>query len=111
VRPSVVRRSSLERPDACLNPLDCCREQSVSVSREGEEHDMAELTITTGLKEIAKRLGHAAAIAKGAVTCAETWSEREALRIAMDLDELISEAGTLHGALCLLGRMERDAPR
>lgn len=26
----------------------------------------------------------------------------------MDLDELLSEAKTLHGALCLLGRMERD---
>lgn len=68
---------------------------------------MAELSITTGLREISGRLTDAAAIAKASVTCAESGSEREALNIAMDLDELLSEAATLHGALCLLGRMER----
>jgi len=68
---------------------------------------MAELSITTGLREISERLTDAAAIAKASVVCAECGSEREALRIAMDLDELLHEAVTLHGAVCLLGRMER----
>lgn len=68
---------------------------------------MAEFGITAGLREISSRLTDAAAIAKAAVVCAESGSEREALRIAMDLDELLSEAATLHGAVCLLGRMNR----
>ena len=69
---------------------------------------MVNLNITSGLSEISRRLGDAAAIAKGAVACAESGSEREALRIAMDVDELISEVATLHGAICLLGRMRAD---
>ena len=69
------------------------------------------LSITTCLAEISKRLTDAAAIAKAAVVCAESGSEREALRIAMDLDELLSEAGTLHGAVCLIGRMSRPNER
>lgn len=76
---------------------------------------MAELSITKGLREISERLTDASAIAKASVTpdpvrgrlCAESGSEREALRIAMDLDELLHEAVTLHGAVCLLGHMER----
>jgi hypothetical protein len=67
---------------------------------------MAELTIGRGLQEISRRLTDAAAIAKGAVACAEAGSEREALRIAMDLDELLHEVRTLHGATILLGRMD-----
>ncbi len=70
---------------------------------------MAGLSITVGLREISTRLVDSAAIAKAAVVCAESGSEREALRIAMDLDELISEAGTLHGAIRLIGRMDRGA--
>ena len=68
----------------------------------------AGLSITACLAEISARLTDAAAIAKAAVVCAESGSEREALRIAMDLDELLSEAGTLHGAVCLIGRMSRS---
>lgn len=67
---------------------------------------MAGLTIIVGLREISRRLADAAAIAKGAVACAEAGSEREALRIAMDLDEMIHEIATLHGATRLVGRME-----
>ena len=69
---------------------------------------MAELTITSGLREISRRLTDAAAIAKGAVACAEAGSETEALRIAMDLDETIHEVRDLHGAVRLLGRMARQ---
>lgn len=65
------------------------------------------LSVKACLDEISGRLTDAAAIAKAAVTCAENGSEREALRIAMDLDELLSEAATLHGAMCLIGRMQR----
>ena len=61
------------------------------------------------LAEISGRLTDAAAIAKAAVTCAESGSEREAVRIAMDLDELVHEVSTLHGAMCLIGRMTRNA--
>lgn len=63
------------------------------------------LSIVTCLHEISTRLTAAAAVSKAAVTCAEAGSEREALRIALDLDTLLHEATTLHGALCLVGRM------
>ena len=64
-----------------------------------------DLSITTCLAEISIRLTDAAAVAKAALTCAIAGSEREALRIAMDLDRLLNEAQTLHGAVCLIGRM------
>ena len=66
------------------------------------------LSIAGRLGAISGRLTDAAAIAKAAVTCAEAGSEREAVQIAMDLDTLIGEAATLHGAMCLLSRMARD---
>lgn len=69
----------------------------------------AGLSITGCLSEISERLTDAAAIAKAAVTCAESGSEREAVRIAMDLDELVHEVTTLHGAMVLMSRMARDA--
>ena len=68
-----------------------------------------DLSITTCLAEISTRLSDAAAIAKAAVTCAAAGSEREALRIAMDLDRLLHEVQTLHGAVCLIGRMAPKA--
>ncbi|MGA0597729.1 hypothetical protein [Enterovirga sp. CN4-39] len=71
----------------------------------------AGLSITGCLTEISARLTEAAAIAKGAVACAESGSEREAVRIAMDLDELLHQVGTLHGAMCLVGRMGRETDR
>ena len=69
------------------------------------------LSITGCLGASSGRLNNAAAIAKAAVTCAESDSEREAVRIATDLDGLLSEAATLHGAMCLLGRMSRAEER
>ena len=68
----------------------------------------AGLSVTGCLTEISARLTNAAAIAKAALVCAQSGAEREAVRIALDLDELLSEAGTLHGAVCLIGRMNRD---
>lgn len=63
------------------------------------------LSIAACLKEISARLSDSAAIAKAAVVCAEAGSEREALAIAMDLDEPINEARILRGAVCLIGRI------
>lgn len=66
-----------------------------------------DLTITGCLKEISIRLTDAAAVAKAAVVCAESGSEAEAVRISMDLDELLHEANTLHSAMTLLNRLGR----
>ena len=63
--------------------------------------------MTECLRAISSRLGDGATIAKAALVCAESGSEREAVRIALNLDQLLHEAGTLHGAMALIGRMER----
>lgn len=65
------------------------------------------VSVTVCLTEISTRLRDAAAIARAAVVCAESGSQREALRIAMDLDDLLHEVTTLHGAMVLFGRMQR----
>lgn len=67
----------------------------------------AELSIRACLDAISARLSEAAAIAKAAVVCAESGSEREDLRIAMGLDALLHEAVTLHGAAAPIGRVQR----
>ena len=99
-------RSSVRVPVICQIALDCGVERSVTGSREHGRDSVVELTITSGLRELSRRLADGAAIAKGAVACAEAGSEREALRIAMDLDELFHEAATLHSAIRLVGRMK-----
>lgn len=66
------------------------------------------IDITTCLEALSARLADASAIAVAAVTCARHGSEPEAVRIALTLDGLLGEAQTLHGAVCLLGRMDRD---
>ena len=70
--------------------------------------------ITHCLREMSTRLGDAAAVARASVVCAESGSEREAVRIAMDIDVLLSEAQTLHSTVCLLAgskaRREVEAP-
>ena len=67
----------------------------------------AGLSVTECLRAISDRMGEGAALAKAALVCAESGSEREAVRIAFDLDKLLHEAATLHGAMALIGRMER----
>lgn len=67
------------------------------------------LSVTAGLAAISARLSDAAAVAKAALVCAESGSEREAVRIVLDLDEMLSEATTLHAAVCLIGRINRKA--
>lgn len=68
---------------------------------------MTSLSVTAGIAAVSTRLTDAAAIAKAALVCAESGSEHEAVRILLDLDELLGEATTLHGAICLLGRLQR----
>jgi hypothetical protein len=67
------------------------------------------LSVAMCLNEISARLTHATAIVRAAVTCAENGSEREALRIALDIDERLHEAQTLHAAMILVGRIRRQA--
>lgn len=70
----------------------------------------SEVTVTYCLHEISLRLSDAAAIAKAAVASAEAGSEGEAGRIAMDPDELMNEAETLHRCVCLISRLTRERP-
>lgn len=67
-----------------------------------------ELSITAFLEEISTRLDVVAARARAALSCAESGSEGEALRIAMDIDEVIYEVKMLHGAMRLAARRQRD---
>ena len=71
---------------------------------------MDALSVTGCLIEISARLTDAAAIAKAAVVCAESGSEKDAVRLSMDLDELLHEADTLHRTVALMNRTERTAP-
>lgn len=59
-----------------------------------------------GLREMSTRLDRAAALARAAVACAEAGAEDDAVRMTLelDLDVLLSEAGTWHAALSLLKR-------
>src|SRR5215212_4278489 len=82
-------------------PLDFRRRQSVHAGVERRAEDrMSEgqetgISITGCLCEIRDRLTDAAAVAKAAVTCAESGSEHEAVRIVLDVEEMLHEASTL----------------
>jgi hypothetical protein len=67
-----------------------------------------DLSITAFLVEISTRLDAVAARARAALSCAQSGSEKEALRIAMDIDEVIYEVKMLHGAMRLAARSGRD---
>jgi len=69
------------------------------------------ISITGCLKEISGRLTDAAAVEKAAVTCAESGSEHEAVRIVLELDEMLHEASTLLNGVTLLNRMRRTNAR
>lgn len=57
------------------------------------------------LAEVHVKLKEAQQIAKAAQACAEAGSVIEAVRISMDIEQLIYEAGRLHDAATLLARM------
>lgn len=65
------------------------------------------LTITGGLREVSTRLDRAAALARGALACAEAGSEGEAVRITLELDleELMAESQTLLRTVTLMQRL------
>lgn len=67
------------------------------------------IDITACLDALSQRMVDAAAVAQAAATCARCGSEREAIGISMPLDVLLSEAQTLHRAVYLLSRMERES--
>jgi len=56
------------------------------------------------LTEIHSRLSEAARIAKAAEACASAGSIAEGISVSMDIEQLIHEAGQLHGAASLLRR-------
>lgn len=66
------------------------------------------LSVTAVLAAISVRLPEAAALAKAALVY-RAGSECKAMRILSDLDVPLSEAQTLHGAICLIGRINRTA--
>jgi len=66
------------------------------------------LSVTAVLAAISVRLPEAAALAKAALVY-RAGSECKAMRILIDLDAPLSEAQTLHGAICLIGRINRTA--
>jgi len=68
------------------------------------------ISITGCLYEIRDRLTDAAAVAKAAVTCAESGSERQAVRIILEVEEMIHEASTLLNGVTLMRRIERGSP-
>jgi hypothetical protein len=71
------------------------------------DRDTLDRTITTLLAEIHSRLGEATRIAKAAEACATAGSITEGIEVSMDIEQLIYEAGRLHDAASLLGRMRR----
>lgn len=44
-------------------------------------------------------------IGKASLVCADAGADEQALRIAIDVDELLHEAIALHGAVRLIGRL------
>lgn len=60
------------------------------------------------IAEIHTRLSKATRIAKAAETCVQNGAVNEGVEVSMDIEQLIYEAGRLHDAASLLGRMRRD---
>jgi hypothetical protein len=60
------------------------------------------------LTEIHSKLNEAARIAKAAEACAVAGSVAEGVRVSMDIEQLIYEAGRLQDAASLLNRLSRE---
>lgn len=63
---------------------------------------LLEPAIRACLEAIHAKLKQAEQIARAAKACAETGSVAEGVRVSMDLEQLIYDAGRLHDAACLL---------
>ncbi|MCP3391770.1 hypothetical protein NLM27_23545 [Bradyrhizobium sp. CCGB12] len=70
--------------------------------------EIVEPTIKACLAEIHAKLKAAEQVAKAAHACAEAGGVTEAVRVSMDIEQLVYEAGRLHDAAPLPARMERD---
>jgi hypothetical protein len=66
-----------------------------------------ETTIKVHLKEIRKRLDHAASIARAAQTCADTGNVEKGIEIALDVEQLIYEVNTFLNAASLINRINK----
>jgi len=66
-----------------------------------------ETTIKVHLKEIRKRLDHAASIARAAQTCADTGNVEKGIEIALDVEQLIYEVNTFLNAVSLINRINK----
>jgi hypothetical protein len=71
---------------------------------------MTEAAINECLTEISSRLSDASAIAKAALTCAEEGNADDAIKIALDVEQLIHEASTLLNAASLMNRLSDEPP-
>ena len=60
------------------------------------------------MTEIHSKLNEAARIAKAAEACALAGSIAEGVRVSMDIEQLIYEAGRLQDASSLLNRISRE---
>jgi hypothetical protein len=60
------------------------------------------------ITEIHIRLSEATRIAKAAEACVQNDAIAEGVEVAMDIEQLIYEAGRLQDAASLLNRMRRD---
>ena len=71
---------------------------------------VSEAAVKECLTAISTRLSDASAIAKAAVTCAEEGNPGGAVRIALDVEQLIHEANTLLNAASLMNRLAGEQP-
>ncbi|SCB43296.1 hypothetical protein GA0061099_1007243 [Bradyrhizobium yuanmingense] len=72
------------------------------------EAEIIEPAIKACLAEIHAKLKAAEQITRAAQACAEAGGVAEAIRVSMDIEQLIYEAGRLHDAATLLARMTHD---
>ncbi|WP_407117242.1 hypothetical protein [Bradyrhizobium sp. LMG 9283] len=70
--------------------------------------EIIEPAIKACLAEIHAKLKAAEQTAKAAQACAAAGGVAEAVRVSMDIEQLIYEAGRLHDAATLLARMAHD---
>jgi hypothetical protein len=71
---------------------------------------VSEAAVRECLTGISERLSDASAIAKAAVTCTEEGNPGAAVRIALDVEQLIHEANTLLNAASLMNRLADEPP-
>ena len=72
------------------------------------DRGLAKEAVKACLSEARKKLDDAARIARAAEACAEAESIDEGVRISMDVEQLIYEAGRLHDAASLMSRLSEE---